>query len=44
MHMAHMRDVSNAYKILVGKLKGIDQTEDLNVDGDNIRMDLREVG
>jgi hypothetical protein len=41
---AHGSDEKHV-KNLVGKnLKGRDPSKDLGVDGDNIRMDLREIG
>jgi hypothetical protein len=39
-----MREMRNAYKILVGKQKGTEHSEDLGIDGKNIRMDVRETG
>jgi hypothetical protein len=32
-HIAYMRMMKNAYKILVGKLKGRNLSEDLGIDG-----------
>jgi hypothetical protein len=42
--ISHMGVMRNAYKILVGKPEGRDHAEDLGIDGDNIRMNLREIG
>jgi hypothetical protein len=39
-----MGKMKNAYKLFSENLKGRDHTEDLGVDGDNIRIDLRGIG
>ena len=38
-----MGDRSGAYSVLVGRPEGTDHLEDLYVDGDNIKMDFKEV-
>jgi CRISPR/Cas system-associated protein Cas7 (RAMP superfamily) len=43
-HVAHMVDMKNAYKILVGKPEGKRQSEDTGIYGRIILMDLRETG
>jgi hypothetical protein len=38
------REMTNAYKIWLENQKGWDHSENLDIDGDNIRTDLREIG
>jgi len=43
-HVACMAQIRSAYKILVGKPEGKRPTQDLGMNGDNIRIDIREMG
>jgi hypothetical protein len=43
-HVAHKREMRNAYRIFVGKPKGRDHAEDLGIGKDSIRMDPKEIG
>jgi len=38
-----MGEMGNVYKIWMGNLKGRDNLEDLDEDGDNIKMYFRDV-
>jgi hypothetical protein len=39
-----MEEMKMAYKILVGKLMGRDNSEDIGEDGENSRIELGEIG
>jgi hypothetical protein len=43
-HVAHTREMRNAYKILVGKSEGKNHSEDLGIDGRTGLELIREIG
>jgi hypothetical protein len=43
-HEARMREVRNSYKILIGNLKGRNQSEDLDIDENELELTLDKQG
>jgi hypothetical protein len=41
-HLSRMREMSNAYNILVGEQEGRGHWEDLDRDADNIKMYMKD--